>query len=260
MATFTGKVALITGASSGIGAGTAILFASLKCKLGLVGRNSQNLDKIIADCKETGAKDGDILKLIGDVSKEEDLKRIVDATINHFGKLDILVNNAGILQPGTIESGSLQVFDDTMQVNVRSVYLLSHLVIPHLKKTKGNIVNVSSIAGLRSFPGIAAYAMSKAAVDQLTRCAALELASYGVRVNAVNPGVIVTEVHKRGGMSEEDYAKFLEHSKETHALGRPGTVEEVAQSIAFLASDKTASFITGETLRVDGGRGVMCPR
>ncbi|KAF8774196.1 Tropinone reductase 2 like protein [Argiope bruennichi] len=260
MAKFTGKVALITGASSGIGAGTAVLFASLECKLSVVGRNSQNLDKVIDDCKKAGAKEGDILKLIADVSKEDDLKRIVDSTVNHFGKLDILVNNAGILQNGTVESGSLQVFDDVMGINVRSVYLLSHLAIPHLKKTKGNIVNVSSIAGLKSFPGIAAYCMSKAAVDQLTRCAALELASDGVRVNAVNPGVIVTEIHKRGGMSKEDYAKFLEHCKETHALGRPGTVDEVAQSIAFLASDNTASFITGVTLPIDGGRGVMCPR
>ncbi|GIY02391.1 3-oxoacyl-[acyl-carrier-protein] reductase [Caerostris extrusa] len=233
---FTEKVALITGASSGIGAGTAIHLASLGCKLSLTGRNSQNLDKVIDDCINAGAKDGDILKTIADVSQEENLKKIVDSTINHFGKLDILINNAGILQTGSPTSNS------------------------SFKKTKGNIVNVSSIAGLRSFPGIAAYCMSKAAVDQLTRCTALELASDGVRVNAVNPGVIITEVHKRGGMSDADYAKFLEHCKDTHALGRPGTVDEVAQAIAFFASDKTASFITGVTMPIDGGRGVMCPR
>ncbi|GFW82911.1 tropinone reductase 2 [Trichonephila clavipes] len=257
---FVGKVAMITGASSGIGAGTAELFASLGCKLCLTGRNSQNLDKVIENCKKAGVKDSDIFKVLGDVSKEEDVKMILDSTINHFGKLDILVNNAGILLNGSVESGSLETYDEVMNINVRSVLLLSQLAIPHLKKTKGNIVNVSSIAGLRSFPGIAAYCMSKAAIDQLTRCAALELAGDGVRVNAVNPGVIVTEVHKRGGMSEENYAKFLEHSKQTHALGRPGTVEEVAQAIAFFASDATASFITGVTMPVDGGRGVMCPR
>ncbi|GIY72483.1 11-beta-hydroxysteroid dehydrogenase-like 2 [Caerostris darwini] len=147
---FAEKVALITGASSGMGAGTAIHLASLGCKLSLTGRNSQNLDKVIQDCIKAGAKDGDILKTIADVSQEEDLKKIVDSTLNHFGKLDILINNAGILQTGSVESGSLQVFDDIMLVNVRSVYLLSQLAIPHLKKTKGNIVNVSSIAGLRS--------------------------------------------------------------------------------------------------------------
>ncbi|GFR01899.1 3-oxoacyl-[acyl-carrier-protein] reductase FabG [Trichonephila clavata] len=253
------KVALITGASSGIGAGTAELFASLGCKLCLTGRNSQNLDKVIENCKKPVSR-LDIFKVLGDISKEEDVKIILESTINHFGKLDILVNNAGILLSGSVESGSLKTYDEVMNINVRSVLLLSQLAIPHLKKTKGNIVNVSSIAGLRSFPGIAAYCMSKAAIDQLTRCTALELASDGVRVNAVNPGVIVTEVHKRGGMSEENYAKFLEHSKQTHALGRPGTVEEVAQAIAFFASDATASFITGVTMPVDGGRGVMCPR
>lgn len=103
------------------------------------------------------------------------------------------------------------------------------------------------------------YCISKAGVDQLTRCSALELAPKGVRVNSVNPGVIITDCHKRAGMSEEAYAKFLEHSKTTHALGRPGTADEVAKAIAFLASDD-ASFITGVTLPVDGGRGVMCPR
>jgi NAD(P)-dependent dehydrogenase (short-subunit alcohol dehydrogenase family) len=109
------------------------------------------------------------------------------------------------------------------------------------------------------FPGVLSYCISKAGVDQLTRCAALELAPKGVRVNSVNPGVIITHCHKRSGMTEEAYAKFLEHSKTTHALGRPGTAEEVAKAIAFLASDD-ASFITGVTLPVDGGRGIMCPR
>jgi NAD(P)-dependent dehydrogenase (short-subunit alcohol dehydrogenase family) len=110
-----------------------------------------------------------------------------------------------------------------MNVNLRSVFSLMQLATPHLIQTKGNIVNISSVTGLRSFPGVLAYCVSKAAVDQLTRCAALELASKGVRVNAVNPGVVVTDIHKRGGMNEENYEKFLEHSKTTHPLGRVGT-------------------------------------
>ena len=133
------------------------------------------------------------------------------------------------------------------------------LAIPHLKQSKGNIVNVSSVTGLRAFPGVVAYNLSKAGVDQLTRTAALELAEFGVRVNAVNPGVIVTELHKSGGMKEEEYKAFLEHSKSTHALGRAGSVEEVAKAIAFLASED-ASFTTGASLPVDGGRSQMCPR
>lgn len=101
--------------------------------------------------------------------------------------------------------------------------------------------------------------MSKAGLDQLTRTAALELAPDGVRVNAVNPGVIITELHKSGGMSSGDYEKFLNHSKTTHALGRPGTVDEVAKAVVFLASDDS-SFTTGVSLPIDGGRSQMCPR
>ena len=125
--------------------------------------------------------------------------------------------------------------------------------------SKGNIVNVSSVAGTRSFPNVLSYCVSKAALDQLTRCSALELASKGVRVNAVNPGVVVTNLHTRSGMNNEAYAKFLEHSKETHPLGRAGTPDEVAELIYFLASDK-AGWITGATYEIDGGRGQTCAR
>src|SRR5437588_6819469 len=133
------------------------------------------------------------------------------------------------------------------------------LAAPHLIRTHGNIVNISSVTGLRSFPGVLAYCVSKAGVDQLTRCAALELASKGVRVNAVNPGVVVTEIHKRGGMSDEDYENFLEHSKTTHPLGRVGQPREIAELVFFLASDK-ASWITGATYSIDGGRALTCAR
>jgi NAD(P)-dependent dehydrogenase (short-subunit alcohol dehydrogenase family) len=133
------------------------------------------------------------------------------------------------------------------------------LASPHLIKTKGSIVNISSVTGLRSFPGVLAYCVSKAGVDQLTRCAALELAAKGVRVNAVNPGVVVTEIHKRGGMSEADYDKFLEHSKTTHPLGRVGNAAEVAELVFFLASEK-AAWITGATYQIDGGRALTCAR
>jgi NAD(P)-dependent dehydrogenase (short-subunit alcohol dehydrogenase family) len=112
---------------------------------------------------------------------------------------------------------------------------------------------------LRAFAGVLAYCVSKAGLDQLTRCAALELAAKGVRVNAVNPGVVVTEIHKRGGMSEEQYEAFLEHSKTTHPLGRVGRAEEIAELILFLASNR-ASWITGGTYSIDGGRAQTCAR
>jgi len=146
-----------------------------------------------------------------------------------------------------------------MNVNVRAVFQLMQMATPHLIKTKGNIVNVSSVTGLRSFPGVLAYCVSKAAVDQLTRCAALELAPQGVRVNAVNPGVVVTEIHKRGGMSEDAYERFLEHSKTTHPLGRVGDPKEIAELVFYLASER-AAWITGATYQIDGGRALTCAR
>lgn len=161
---------------------------------------------------------------------------------------------------GSVENTSLRDYDNIMNINVRSIFFLMQLAIPHLKKTKGNIVNISSVNGLRAFANVAAYCISKSALDQLTRTAAIELAPDGVRVNSVNPGVIVTDIHKRGGMTEEEYRQFLERSKTTHALGRPGEVEEVAKSVAFLATNEDSSFITGVTLSVDGGRHALCPR
>ncbi|PVD28030.1 hypothetical protein C0Q70_10611 [Pomacea canaliculata] len=249
-----GKVALISGASSGIGAATAILFSKLGASLALAGRNEENLQKVGSQCQKTTP-----LLLAGDLSCEEDTKRILNETIKQYGKLNILVNCAGILESGSIENTSLEQFDRVFNVNVRSIYHLTMLAVPHLIATKGNIVNVSSVNGMRSFPGVLAYNMSKSAVDQFTRCVALELAPKQVRVNGVNPGVTITDLHRRGGMDEEKYQKFLEHCRNTHALGRPGEAEEVARAIAFLASED-ASFITGASVPVDGGRHAMCPR
>lgn len=254
-----GKTALITGASSGIGAATAKAFAALGCSVTLTGRNKESLQQTEAKCQELGLTSSQILVQTADLTNPEEVKLIVAKTIEHFGQLNILVNCAGIIGTGTVENTPIDLYDKIMNVNVRSLFLLSQAAIPYLIKTKGNIVNVSSVNGLRSFPGVAAYNMSKSAVDQLTRTTALELAAEGVRVNSVNPGVIVTELQKRGGLSDEQYKQFLERSKTTHALGRPGNAEEVANTIAFLASDE-ASFITGATIPVDGGRAQMCPR
>src|SRR5258705_10079838 len=160
--------------------------------------------------------------------------------------LCFLVNAAGNISTGSIENTSLAAWDAMMNVNLRAVFHLMQLASPHLIESKGNIVNISSVTGLRSFPGVLAYCVSKAGLDQLTRCAALELAPRGVRVNAVNPGVVVTEIHKRGGMNDEAYAAFLEHSKQTHPLGRVGEPEEIAALVRFLASDQ-AAWITGAT-------------
>jgi len=257
-AKLAGKVALITGASSGIGAATAVLFSKLGAVLSLTGRNEENLKHTAEKCEISGSRPKPLLT-IGSLTNEEDVQKVVDNTIKTFGRLDILVNNAGVLETGTIENTSLEQYDRVFNINVRAIYQLTMLSVPHLISTKGCIVNVSSVNGIRSFPGVLAYNMSKSAVDQFTRCIALELAPKQVRVNSVNPGVTLTNLQKRGGMTEENYAKFLERTKETHALGRAGTPEEVAQAISFLASDES-SFITGASIPVDGGRHAMCPR
>ncbi|KAK2150223.1 hypothetical protein NP493_2838g00006 [Ridgeia piscesae] len=246
------------GASSGIGAATAVLFSKLGAKLALTGRNEENLKKTVEQCEKELPTNKPLL-VLGDLSKETDTKSIMEKTVKHYGKLDVLVNNAGILEFGSIEDTSLDQYDRVMGVNVRSMYHLTMLAVPHLIDTRGNIINVSSVNGLRSFPNVLAYNVSKSAVDQFTRCVALELAAKQVRVNSVNPGVTITDLQKRGGLTEEKYLQFLERSKTTHALGRPGNVDEVASAIAFLASD-SASFITGVQLPVDGGRHAMCPR
>jgi NAD(P)-dependent dehydrogenase (short-subunit alcohol dehydrogenase family) len=251
-----GQVALVTGATSGIGRATALRFAEEGARVALIGRKAQELERVSA---EIAARGGESLGVIADVTSDEDARRSVEETLERFGALDVLVNAAGILGSGTIETTTLADWDAMMTVNLRSVFHLMQLSIPHLERRPGNIVNVSSVTGLRAFPGVLAYCVSKAGVDQLTRCAALELAAKGVRVNAVNPGVVVTEVHRRSGMSQESYAAFLEHSTRTHPLGRVGSAEEIAELIFFLASDR-AAWITGVTYSIDGGRAQTCAR
>jgi NAD(P)-dependent dehydrogenase (short-subunit alcohol dehydrogenase family) len=146
-----------------------------------------------------------------------------------------------------------------MDINVRAVFDLTQRCVELLKSARGSVVNVSSVTGTRAFPGVLSYCVSKAAIDQMTRCIALELAEHGVRCNAVNPGVVRTNLHRNGGMGEADYAAFVERSAQTHPLGRVGEPEEIAELIAFLAGDQSG-WITGECIAIDGGRAQTCAR
>ena len=241
---FRGKVALVTGASSGIGMATARKFAEAGARVAATGRNEAALARL------AGA---DIRTYVADLTVENQVHGLVDHVLKDFAGIDILVNAAGIIGSGTIEDTSLAAYDVMMNSNVRSLLQLTQLALPSIIQRKGNIVNVSSVTGLCSYPGVLAYCMSKAAVDQLTRCAALELAPKGVRINAVNPGVVRTELQKRGGMNDATYAAFVERSGTTHPLGRIGEPEEIADLILYLASPK-AAWITGVTYSIDGGR------
>jgi len=234
----------------------ALRFAESAARVTAIGRNGEALREVGDAIRKAG---GEPLTIAADVTKEEDVHQLMQRAVGEFGRLDVLVNAAGHISTGSIEDTSLVAWDKMLDVNLRAVFHLMRLATPHLIETQGNIVNISSVTGLRSFPGVLAYCVSKAGVDQLTRCAALELAPKNVRVNAVNPGVVVTEIHKRGGMNEGDYEQFLERSKTTHPLGRVGQASEIAELVFYLASEK-ASWITGGTYSIDGGRALTCAR
>lgn len=250
------KVIIITGASSGIGRATAKLFVENGAKVVAVGRNEKELGSLRDELNEHKEL---IKPVFADLSETSQIDRLITNTIDSHKKLDVLINAAGIIGNGSIETTSLDDWDKMLNINLRSVFYLMNRSVPHLIETKGNIVNVSSVTGIRAFPNVLAYCVSKAGIDQLTKCSALELAPKGVRVNAVNPGVVVTNLHKRSGMDDEKYEAFLEHSKTTHPLGRAGNPEEVAELIYFLASNK-AGWITGASYEIDGGRAQTCAR
>lgn len=253
---FANKSVLVTGATSGIGRATVLRFAGAGADTTAIGRNDEALGKLQNEVEKAGTR---CVTVTADLTKEGEPERVVATAVNHFGGIDVIVNAAGHISSGTVENTTINAWDAMLDINLRSVFLLMQAAAPALVERKGNVVNVSSVTGLRAFPGVLAYCVSKAGLDQLTRCAALELAAKGVRVNAVNPGVVITEIHKRGGMTEEQYAAFLEHSKQTHPMGRVGQADEVAELICFLASER-AAWITGATYSIDGGRAQTCAR
>ncbi|XP_063620917.1 3-oxoacyl-[acyl-carrier-protein] reductase FabG-like [Cydia splendana] len=245
---FTGKVAIVTGAASGMGAATVKALAREGAKVALVDKDEENLKKVATQCEQHGNKP---LIIRADITKEEEVKAIVKETINRFGQLDILVNNAGIGGfISILDENLMESYDLIMDTNLRSMVHLTHLAVPYLIKTRGNIVNISSNAALRIFEGILAYSISKAGVDHFTRCVALDLAVHGVRVNAVNPGPTKTNIMKNAGLPNAD--KAWEYWKDRTALKKVAEPEEVADLILFLASDKARS-ITGSTYVCDNG-------
>ncbi|KAL8590189.1 hypothetical protein ACOMHN_010384 [Nucella lapillus] len=251
MKPFANKVILITGASAGIGAGVAEYFASMGPRLVLTGRDGSKLDKVKDKCLKAGLTSADVLTVAGDLTDAGFRADLMSSAVRTFGRLDVLVNNAGTAKFEPLSEPSMEGYHSILDLNLSSLVALCKLAIPHLLSTKGNIVNVSSISGMRPTVSLGAYCMSKAALDMFTSVLSLELAPKGVRVNSVNPGCVTSEINRSLDMDVEQYKEFLKQTAKMYPIGRVGTPEDVAHAVAFLASDKS-SFITGERLVVDG--------
>lgn len=251
---FQDKVAIVTGGAQGIGRATALALAREGAAVVIADRDAPAAEALAEGIQSWG---GRALACVADVSDEGDAARIAAETVIAFGGVDVLVNNAGIQQPGTVESTPLESWNATIGVNLTGVYLVSHFVIPELRRRGGGaIVNVASLHGLLTEPGWSAYAASKGGVIALTRAMALDYAPEGIRVNCVCPGAIDTSL-LRSAAALEDARRTDEVLREwarQQPLGRLGTPEEVAELVLFLAGPR-ASFITGSIYTADGGLG-----
>ncbi|XP_049876415.1 uncharacterized oxidoreductase TM_0325-like [Pectinophora gossypiella] len=246
---FKDKVVIVTGSTSGIGAAAALKFANLYAKVVIVGRNEERLKAVKEQVKN--AKGIEPLAIKADVANDADVKKIVEQTIERFGRIDVLVNNAGVGGFSSLEDG-IEPFDKIISTNLRSVYLLTGLVTPYLKKTKGNIINISSLAGLKPVPEFLAYSVSKAGLDMFTKCLAKSLAPDGIRVNSVNPGPVTTNFQTTSGMSKQQEDEFYKNRTEKSPFNKIATADEVADLTVFLASDRAGS-ITGSLHLIDNG-------
>lgn len=253
------KVVIITGSSSGIGEAAAILFAQKGSKVTLCGRDEARLQASLEKCVQAGGGNNDSFQTVrGDVCDPEVRKRIIQQTVDKFGRLDVLVANAGIiLEDSALNNATEAAFDTIIDVNVKSVFFLILEAIPHLEKTQGCIVNVSSTGSVLAVPEEIVYSMSKAAVDHMTRTMALGLAPKGIRVNAINPTLVSTNIYRYHTGDPAANSAFQDQYSRLHPLyGRASTPEEQAEVIAFLAS-KAANFVTGQCILVDGGITLM---
>ena len=254
MGKLSGKAVIITGATSGIGKATALLFAEEGADLVISGRRAELGQRLESEIRERGARG---VFVNADHSRAGDCSRVVERTLAEFSRVDILFNNAGIVTSGTAETTSEEVWNETFAINVTAVWRMSKLVLPRMRQQGGGVIvnngsDWSVVAGRDAFP----YIMSKGAVAMMTKAMALDYARENIRINAVCPGdTLVERWMERGYFEDSDPVRIEEAMRESSAyipMGRFGKPEEIAQAVLFLASDDS-SFVTGHLLLVDGG-------
>jgi NAD(P)-dependent dehydrogenase (short-subunit alcohol dehydrogenase family) len=243
MKKFENKIAVITGGNSGMGYGTAKLLKELGATVIITGRRKEAIEK--------AANELGVHAILSDQGKIEDIEHLVQEVNDKFGKVDILFVNAGISGTSSIELETPESFDNMMNVNFKGVYFTLSKFIPHLNDG-ASVVLLSSVLASTISPGLAVYSASKAALNSLMKTAALELAPRKIRVNAISPGAIATELFSKMGMDETTLAGMTDYLISLTPIGRIGKPEEIGQLVAFLSSDE-ASFITGSEHVIDGG-------
>ncbi len=247
MSKLGGKIAFITGGTSGIGRQAAISLAQAGAKVVVTGRREREGAETVRLVEDVG---GEALFVKTDVKNEGDIKRAVDQTLERFGRLDIALNNAGIETAGPIPEVTEENYRNTFDINVWGVLASMKYEVPAmLKNGGGSIINLSSVAGQIGMPGVSVYVASKHAVEGLTKAAALEYGTAGIRINAIAPGLIDTDMADRFAGKE---GETREQIAGMHPIGRSGKPREIADAVLFLASDDS-SFVTGHSLNVDGG-------
>ena len=246
------RVAIVTGGGTGIGHSIALEFAKEGADVVVCSRKMANLEKVAEEIKALGRRS---LAIAADVSVKKQVQNMVKQTVNELGKVDILVNNAGILRIATILETTEQDWGEVIDINLKGVFLCTQAVAKQMIAQKyGKIINISSICGRGGALGDGpSYCVSKAGVIQLTQNAAFELGPYGINVNCIAPGLIITPMARSEKKTPEEFEQYIKERSEAAVLRRVGDPDDIATVAVFLASE-AASFISGQTIPVDGGR------